>query len=153
MCNDDTTSISAFRVTNISGVRFSITLCVTSVIALKKGRCLVANRDLKPLETILTEAAAVIAPNVSSSFTVCIVCLKVAICLSSTRDIDCIWRKNVRRFVMNVSIPCVEDSVETQRHTTENAPSLKTFTPRIMLSFLLSGCYYWKMKIQIIGTR
>ena len=90
MCNDDTTSIPAFRVTNISGVRFSITLRVTSVIALKKGRCLVANRDLKPLETILTEAAAVIAPNVSSSFTVCIVCLKVAFCLSSTRDIDCI---------------------------------------------------------------
>ena len=45
---------------------------------LQKGQCLVASRDIKPLEIILTDTPAVLGPALGSDLVVCSLCLRVS---------------------------------------------------------------------------
>jgi len=48
----------------------------TEVQHTKKGTCLVASRDIKPLEIILTDVPAIVSPNLGSDISVCCMCLQ-----------------------------------------------------------------------------
>ena len=45
---------------------------------LQKGQCLVASRDIKPLEIILTDTPTVLGPALGSDMVVCSLCLRVS---------------------------------------------------------------------------
>ena len=49
-----------------------------TVSMLQKGQCLVASRDIKPLEIILTDTPAVLGPALGSDLVVCSLCLRVS---------------------------------------------------------------------------
>ena len=44
----------------------------------QKGQCLVARRDIKPLEVILTDTPSVLGPPLGSDMAVCSLCLRVS---------------------------------------------------------------------------
>ena len=70
-----------YREVTIEGVSVSCILpniLFIKLSTLQKGQCLVASRDIKPLEIILTDTPAVLGPALGSDLVVCSLCLRVS---------------------------------------------------------------------------
>ena len=67
-----------FREVTIEGVSEFAELNTLYKMFTQRGQCLVASRDLKPLEVILTDTPTVLGPPLGSDLVVCSLCLRVS---------------------------------------------------------------------------